>query len=244
MTQKSSRSIPDHPHERNTGDIKTQLDHCKENTHDEPVTTISKLHNRLVWAIPKDNNNNRHIELMKFRMIRNMEKVMSSTKGISEFTRCQPIDCDIIDFFNTFGSLNRYIYDKGRRPRGVDRQHIKVLYEHQFKDYFNCEPPSKIIEREDVISKLSFPLIIMYSEIERQAKLDIKYRVFNLTCGYEINVRKIKTSQDASTDIVKALKKLTKAPIENRKSIDQGDHLNCIYTQNLDSEFDWGILPA
>lgn len=200
----------------------------------EPVV-ISKLHQSMVWSCLKGS---RHIELMKFRMIRNIEKEMSSSKSISEFVKCKPVDCDIVDFFKVFGELDRYIYDKGRRPRGVDRNHIRVMYEKQFRQYFNCEIPTKVIAKQDVICKLSFPLVIMYNDIECQARVDIKYRVYSVTTGHEIEIRKIKSSQDASLPVIKDLKALTDAPKDNRTAIQVE---TVIFNESVD-DFDWGIL--
>jgi len=198
----------------------------------EPVV-INKLTNSMVWI---SNNGSRHIELMKFRMIRNIEKAMSSTKGITEFVRSKPIDCDIADFFKTFGNLDRYIYDKGKRPRGVDRYHIKAMYEDQFRDYFKCDIPSRVLAKDDVICKLSFPLILMYNDMECQAKLDMKYHVHSITSGHEIDIRKIKSCQDASTLAVKALKNLKHTAEENQPVPLQ------LETTHVAPNFDWGIL--
>jgi len=151
-------------------------------------------------------NEQRHIELLKRKVSTRIIQIMSATRDITPFERTQPIDCDIMEFFSLFGHLKKYLYKANRRPRKVNKDHIrKITNAHEFEDVLGYPPPVKYIPKKNAECRLMFPLIIYFKEEESVAQMDIQFRVYNRTTGSEIVKRKMKSSGSLSTKMVKEL---------------------------------------
>lgn len=180
----------------------------------EPIV-IDSYHNFILWT--HRTKDIKYIEQIKLKVLNKIRDSMSFVRSISEFKRSKPIDCDIADFFRIFGKFRRHFYLSGKKPKNVDKYHIKSLDECEFESVFGCKAESitKSNEKKGQRCTLQFPLIVMYNEIEGSILLDVKYSIIDTTTGNSILNYKISTSQDRSTKIVKSLMGQCNGPTVN-----------------------------
>lgn len=203
----------------------------------EPIV-IDDVHNFVIW-VPKSNDM-RYINLLKAKMIKKIKKTLSFTRSISYFTRTKPIDCDMADFFKAFGQLPRYVYESRKKPKNIDKYHVKELNEDQFFAYFGCHPITKYNEKKKQVSKLNFPIVLMYNEVDNCALMDIRYKVYDCVTGSEVTMYKIRTSQDKSTRVVQSLQNYRKGITKQSKKTETAN--SRISDKLLLESSSWGLL--